>query len=172
MHQFLSTSTSLRILLGPFSDFYLVGSFGEETQIMLKHSVALLTALGFSALALAQEPPLATPRAPAKPLALPALAAPAALAPPVVVDAPAAKPATVATPKNQPRIYSYPTPVHPLCLGCQGLSFPPPPPRFMPPCLPYMPFQGMVPAQIQMNSGYNPYTRSPRDFFMMDIPGK
>ncbi len=139
---------------------------------MLKQSVAFLTALGFSALAFAQEPPLAKPPVPAKPLTAPALAAPPAAVPPVVGDAPVAKPSTVATPKNQPRVYSYPTPVHPLCLGCQGLGFPPAPPRFMPPCLPYMPFQGMVPGQIQMNSGYNPYTRSPRDFFMLDIPGK
>ncbi len=139
---------------------------------MLKQSIALLTALGFSALALAQEPPLVKPPVPAKPLAAPALPVPP---PPVVVDpaAPAPKPTdSVATPKNQPRVYSYPTPIHPLCLGCQGLSFPPAPPRFMAPCLPCMPFQGMVPGQIQRNSGYNPYTRSPRDFFMMDIPGK
>lgn len=72
--------------------------------------------------------------------------------------------------------YSYVTPIHPLCLGCQGLTFPPPYPNFQPPCLPCMPFQGLVPpppgpgGQQGVSFQFHQYTRSPRDFFMLDIP--
>lgn len=73
--------------------------------------------------------------------------------------------------------YSYPTPIHPLCVGCQGLTFPPPYPNFQPPCLPCMPFQGLVPPPPGPGAGapspsfqFHQYTRSPRDFFMLDIP--
>jgi len=72
--------------------------------------------------------------------------------------------------------YSYPTPIHPLCVGCQGLTFPPPYPNFLPPCLPCMPFQGPVPcppggaSQPGLSFQFHQYTRSPRDFFMLDIP--
>ncbi len=72
--------------------------------------------------------------------------------------------------------YSYVTPIHPLCVGCQGLSFPPPYPNFQPPCLPCMPFQGLVPpppgpgGQQGVSFQFHQYTRSPRDFFMLDIP--
>lgn len=150
---------------------------GQEAKIMIKQKLALLALWALPALVVAQEPPLANPPVPAtqtrpaiqaKPITGPAMAAP-----PTVVDParPAVRPTMPpASPKNQPRVYSYPTPVHPLCVGCQGLGFPPPPPVFVPPCLPCMPFQGMVPAGNPGGFQSHPFTRSPRDYFMLDIP--
>lgn len=150
---------------------------------MIKQKFALLALWALPTLVLAQEPPLATPPAPAiqakptiqaKPIQARPSTSPALAAPPAVVDPakPTVRPALPpANPKNQPRVYSYPTPVHPLCVGCQGLGFPPPPPVFVPPCLPCIPFQGMVPGGgNQVGFPSHPFTRSPRDFFMLDIP--